>query len=273
MRDNVDNRRRSPLPPDIRHYPNGPVVARRRRPERSVRAVLRRRLTRLLGIAASCRASFLVRITPRGPPYAPPPRVVASPTATVAGLLGGRLGTVDDDDATLILRSLRSPEDFGHLFRRHQRAVTVFVRGRVPPDLVEDVVAECFVAAFRIRRRYDFNRLDAKPWLFGIAANTSRNSLRKMANASDPPHPGPPQDPIEELIAALTAQERLIAEVAPLLKRGDLLPLRMLAEGYSYEDIAAVTGRSPTALRSFVHRLRRRLNKSATNRGRRDNNR
>ena len=53
------------------------------------------------------------------------------------------------DDATVIARSLRSPECFGTIFDRHAPAIYRYIARRLGPDGADDLVAETFLAAFR----------------------------------------------------------------------------------------------------------------------------
>jgi RNA polymerase sigma-70 factor (ECF subfamily) len=77
-------------------------------------------------------------------------------------------------DAELMRRSLREPERFEAVFSRHVRAIFAFASARVGPDRAEDVTAETFAAAFRSRANFDTTASSARPWLYGIAANTLR---------------------------------------------------------------------------------------------------
>ena len=88
------------------------------------------------------------------------------------------------------------------LFQRHYRDVATYVRRRAKPDLVEDVVAETFLVAWR---RLDEVPVDARPWLLGVARKTlatqrrsgarQRSLLTKLEAAPGPRHhPGPPDD-------------------------------------------------------------------------------
>ncbi|MGH3286835.1 MAG: RNA polymerase sigma factor, partial [Streptosporangiaceae bacterium] len=75
------------------------------------------------------------------------------------------------DDAALIERSWHEPEAFAVLYDRHAAPIHRFAGRRLGDQLAGDVVGETFLAAFRRRKRYDLRRADARPWLYGIAAN------------------------------------------------------------------------------------------------------
>jgi len=56
-----------------------------------------------------------------------------------------------------------------------------------------------------------------------------------------------------------STREELVMRVASRLRQGELLPLRMLAEGHSYREIRFVVGHSARTVRSIVHRVRKRF--------------
>ena len=57
----------------------------------------------------------------------------------------------------------------------HHEQVTRFVARRVAPELVDDVVSEVFLVAWR---RLDDVPADPRPWLFGVARNVLATHLR-----------------------------------------------------------------------------------------------
>jgi DNA-directed RNA polymerase specialized sigma24 family protein len=75
------------------------------------------------------------------------------------------------DDAAVIEQSWHEPETFAELYDRYAAPIHRYVTRRLGDGAADDVVAETFLAAFRMRRRYDLSRSDARPWLYGIAAN------------------------------------------------------------------------------------------------------
>jgi len=64
---------------------------------------------------------------------------------------------------------------FTRLYRDHRADLERFVRRRLPPKQVEDVVAEAFLVAWR---RLDEAPQEERPWLFGIARNVMLASTR-----------------------------------------------------------------------------------------------
>jgi DNA-directed RNA polymerase specialized sigma24 family protein len=67
------------------------------------------------------------------------------------------------DDGTVIARSVADPEQFALVFRRHAPDIHRYVVRRLGPGAADDVIAETFLTAFRLRSRYQPDRPDARP--------------------------------------------------------------------------------------------------------------
>ena len=80
-----------------------------------------------------------------------------------------------EDDAALIERSWHDPEAFAGLYDRHAAPLHRYAARRLGVGAADDIVADTFLDAFRKRRRYDLSVSDARPWLYGIAANLIGN--------------------------------------------------------------------------------------------------
>jgi DNA-directed RNA polymerase specialized sigma24 family protein len=76
-----------------------------------------------------------------------------------------------ETDADVIKASLRDPERFALLYDRHHLMVHRYIARRLGGDAADDLMAETFLIAFKTRGRYDLTRVDARPWLYGIATN------------------------------------------------------------------------------------------------------
>jgi RNA polymerase sigma factor (sigma-70 family) len=84
---------------------------------------------------------------------------------------------ISDDEA--IAASRVSPVAFGDVFDRHWPAVRRYLVLRVGADLGEELAAEVFARAFARRHVYKDGDGDARPWLYGIAANLVRDHRRR----------------------------------------------------------------------------------------------
>ena len=167
-------------------------------------------------------------------------------------------------DAELIARSIDDPRAFMPLVQRHQRVLFGYLARRVGRDHAEDITSETFTRAFAQRHRFDTDRPDARPWLFGIATNLLRNQARSevrqlrayrrhgVEDRSFDDHAGS-----EARMDALS-QSSALAEALAELKPGDRDALLMFAwNDMSYEDIAESLDIPVGTVRSRLNRARR----------------
>ena len=81
-------------------------------------------------------------------------------------------------DGEAIRASLARPEAFEAVFDRHYRAIYRYLARRVGPDAGNELASEVFTIAFAHRRSFRPDTQDARPWLYGIAANLARRQAR-----------------------------------------------------------------------------------------------
>jgi RNA polymerase sigma-70 factor (ECF subfamily) len=161
-------------------------------------------------------------------------------------------------DAELIRRSLGDPDAFVAVFERHFDELYGYLARRLGRDAGSDLASEVFVRAYAGRVRYDLEREDARPWLYGIAANLiyrRRRSEARMLRAyarTDPPTPsenqhGEGRDPA--LAAALAGLDPREREALFLYTWADL----------DYEEIAQALAIPVGTVRSRLNRARSRI--------------
>jgi RNA polymerase sigma factor (sigma-70 family) len=173
------------------------------------------------------------------------------------------------DDAAVIQRSRHEPEQFTVLFRRHAPHIQRYVVRRLGPDAADDIVAETFLLAFRQRDRYDQERADARPWLYGIATNligrhrrAEIRQYRALARTGADQVTEPFTDRVDERVSASTAGRRIAAALARLSAelRDTLL---LVAWGdLSYDEAAAALGVPVGTVRSRLNRARSKLRRT-----------
>jgi RNA polymerase sigma-70 factor (ECF subfamily) len=162
---------------------------------------------------------------------------------------------VSDDE--LIAASLERPGQFEELFRRHRHSIATYLVRRVGAEAGEELAAEVFVRAFDGRSRYLAGDGNARPWLFGIAAQLmhdhrrrERRRLRALARLPRERQHAPELPAhVGELIAAL---RRL-----PLATRETVL-LRVWAD-LDYAEIARALDVPIGTVRSRLARAREAL--------------
>ncbi|MEB4615180.1 RNA polymerase sigma factor [Leucobacter sp. M11] len=169
-------------------------------------------------------------------------------------------------DSEIIRASWDLPGRFGELFDRHAAHVHRYAHRRAGAAAADDIVSETFLQAFDARFRYDLDRDDALPWLFGIATNVLRRYHRTEAKILR-------QEARQRSSATgtepfLRAEERSDARerVRPLLRelralsRDDRDTLLLSAWGnLSTAEIAEALGVPVGTVKSRLHRVRTRI--------------
>jgi RNA polymerase sigma-70 factor (ECF subfamily) len=161
-------------------------------------------------------------------------------------------------DAQVIERILGGDIDaYAVLMHRHQDVIYRHARGMgLDHDTSADLVQDAFVRAFdRLADCRD--GANYRSWLFSICRNMCLDQLRNVRRLSVPLSAVDHADHIEDPRAVeddLTLTLRAALERLPNALREAFL-LKHDA-GYTYEEIAELTGASPSAVKMRVHRAR-----------------
>ncbi|OLT10377.1 RNA polymerase subunit sigma-70 [Actinomadura sp. CNU-125] len=171
-------------------------------------------------------------------------------------------------DASIIARSRAEPEQFGQIFDRYYAAIHRYAAARLGPSVADDVAAETFLAAFDRRDRYDTDRPEARPWLYGIATNLisrhRRGELRHyraLARTAAPDVRGDHADRVAERVTAQTLGPDLARGLAALSKGDRDALLLVVCAQLSYAQAASALGVKVGTVGSRVNRARRKLRK------------
>ena len=166
-------------------------------------------------------------------------------------------------DAELLI--LDDPDAFAELYDRHVGQILAWSSARVG-DYAADLTAEVFAAAWQCRKRFrDEHDGTALPWLYGIAHNVFRSSLRKRrVEYGARERLGLPitfvHADFEAVDDRLSFPSAVLREVANLPdSERELLVLRLVEER-PYREIARCLQCTPVAARLRVSRSLRRLN-------------
>jgi RNA polymerase sigma-70 factor (ECF subfamily) len=172
------------------------------------------------------------------------------------------------DDAVLMRAAQSDPASFGTLFDRHFAAVYRFCERRVGRSMAEDLAGETFRRAFEARHSYDLSRPSALPWLYRIALNLVRDTLRAratedrayarlhaLAGTGLPSEDNQPARRAEARADLAVLARLLLAEPEEDV---DALFLHVW-DGLSYLDVATALGLPVGTVRSRLSRLRHRL--------------
>lgn len=172
------------------------------------------------------------------------------------------------DDAALIERSLHDPETFAALYDRHAPALHRYAARRLGPEAADDIVSGTFLDAFRRRHRYDPAVPDARPWLYGIAANLigkhTRSEVRMLRayarTGADPVRTKATEADDADSRLSCAAIKRELAQALAALTPGDRDVLLMVAwADLSHTEVATALRIPPGTVRSRLHRARTRI--------------
>jgi RNA polymerase sigma-70 factor (ECF subfamily) len=183
----------------------------------------------------------------------------------LVGQSSGRAGALMNSSDELIARARRGEDEaFRLIFDRYGRPIISFIYDMVGQrDLAEELTQETFVRAYKnLKTMRDDTKLST--WLFGIAKNVARESLRykhretskveieddRVIEISDGKLPPDRQLLDKELngvirnaLSALDEDKRLVFTLKIFQQR-------------SYEEIAEITGSSIPKLKTDLHRAR-----------------
>ena len=176
-------------------------------------------------------------------------------------------GSPPRTDHELMRASALHPEEFAEIFDRHASAIHHYLSRRVG-DLADDLLSETFLTAFRKRDSYRAERLDVRPWLYGIAGNLIRRhqraeaaryrALARSGAKADPTSAGEHEDAVDRADARRTGP-RLAAALAEL-NAGDREVLVLMAWGdLTQSEVSAALGIPMGTVRSRLHRARTRV--------------
>jgi RNA polymerase sigma-70 factor (ECF subfamily) len=175
-------------------------------------------------------------------------------------------------DADLVQQTLRGgTEAFHQLTVRYYRPVGGFILKRVQrPDLVEDLVQETFLEAFRALKEGRPPR-HFSSWLFGIAHNRCGKWLRRKRPALFNPDEAPDlvATPSEQALREEAEEQELLmthlrTQLAGLPEETRRLLELKHRDGKTCEEIAAATGRPVGTVKSLLSRTYKWLRDALT---------
>ncbi|MFG2784616.1 RNA polymerase sigma factor [Streptomyces prunicolor] len=173
----------------------------------------------------------------------------------------------DGNDAEVVARSLEQPELFALLYDRYASDIHRYAARRLGDGAADDITADTFLAAFRIRSRYDLTRANARPWLYGIAGNligkqrrTEVRALKALARTGRDPVAASWGDSwVEDTDSRIAAQGPLAGALAAL-SAGDRNVLLLVAwADLTYQEVAEALDIPVGTVRSRLNRARRKV--------------
>ena len=184
---------------------------------------------------------------------------------SLVGQLNGRAGALMNSSEELISRARTGDDEaFRLIFGRYGRPIISFIYDMVGRrDLAEELTQETFVRAYKnLKTLRDDTKLST--WLFGIAKNVARESLRYKHRETD--RVGFDDDRVLELSDGKQPPDRelldkelngVIQDALRALDEDKRLVFTLkIFQQRSYEEIAEITGFSIPKLKTDLHRAR-----------------
>jgi RNA polymerase sigma-70 factor (ECF subfamily) len=171
------------------------------------------------------------------------------------------------DEVGLVERAKQDPTAFGELYDRHFHQIYRFVYSRVrEQSAAEDVTSEVFMKALRGIGRYQHTGRPFSAWLYQIAVNAVHDRFRSARPVEDideqiaisTPGPG-----IEEVALQNDEIRRIWALVEKLPQAQRTALVLKFQEDMKIDDIAAVMGKTPGAIKLLIHRGVSKLRESS----------
>ena len=169
-------------------------------------------------------------------------------------------------DAELAARFQRDPERFTAVYDRYFDDIYRYVAGRLDVQAADDLAAETFLVAFGRRDRFDPERGNLRPWLYGIATNLVARHRRKearhyraLARAGTDRAAESHENRVVASVAAERVQPELVRALTVLSPgERDVLLLVALSQ-LSHEEVAEALGVSYGTVGSRLSRARKKL--------------
>jgi RNA polymerase sigma-70 factor (ECF subfamily) len=168
------------------------------------------------------------------------------------------------DEALIAAIRVGDKSGLALLFRRHQAALHRFCTRLVGPrGDVEDLMQNTFLAAWSNAGSYR-GQASAVAWLYGIAANLHRRSLRSTRRTKTflerlQWRPGPRPLPIDDEVSNRQLMRRLASAIDELPHDLRVVFLLCEMEGISGTDAARALGLRPGTVWRRLHDARKRL--------------
>lgn len=174
----------------------------------------------------------------------------------------------DELNASLHAAQLGDERAMADLYRALNPALLRYLRHRVP-GAAEDLVAECWLAASTALVSFEGDAADLRAWLFAVARRRVADHWRAWSRrprsapleelAEERAATPAASDPGELVVGAMSAQSAVRTLVAGLSEEQTEVVLLRVVAGLSVDQVAALLGKRPGAIRVIQHRALRAM--------------
>ncbi len=165
-----------------------------------------------------------------------------------------------DEDRTLVAAACDDTDAAGRLYDRHYDAIRDYIyHSTFDRAVTDDLTSNVFLAAFRHLRRFAWQRIPFRAWLYRIASNEVRMHYRRQKRAAAARRryngTGSEAAPPASDRPAAGEELRMLYEALRLLKAKyrTVIVLRYF-EDKAIAEISTITGRRPGTVKSQLHR-------------------
>lgn len=160
------------------------------------------------------------------------------------------------DDDLFCLAQNGDMESFNQLFRRYERKVYLYcMRVLLDEDMAHDAFQEAFMRLYEHRKSYDGRNFMV--WFFTIVRNVCLNMRRNKKQTVPFETSVANETPADVKDVALRDQVVLALNRLPIDHREAIVLYEY--DGYSYQEIADITGASIATVKIRIYRARKML--------------
>jgi RNA polymerase sigma factor (sigma-70 family) len=176
------------------------------------------------------------------------------------------MATGDEFESTLAAAQMGAEAAFATLYAEFNPRLERYFAARAP-GAGEDLASETWMGAARALGEFRGDERQFRSWLFTIAYRRLMDHWNERATNPDLMDPAAmtawvgTDDPEQSVIGAMSAQEAARRIVGCLsAEQADVVLLRLLGD-LDIDDVAAILGKRPGAIRALQHRALRKLKK------------
>jgi RNA polymerase sigma-70 factor (ECF subfamily) len=163
----------------------------------------------------------------------------------------------------------RYQRDFDALFREHYAEIVRYLAARLGSrDAAADVAAEVFLEAYKRAPLLSWRGKPVLAWLYRVASNLAADHVKRAAREVPVADVEPP--PVADDAQSVTDRDAVARALRGLPPDYQLVVHLRLVEGYAFDEVARVMGRTVGACQMLMLRAARALRDALADEGVRD---
>jgi RNA polymerase sigma-70 factor (ECF subfamily) len=152
----------------------------------------------------------------------------------------------------------RYQRDFDALFREHYAEIVRYLAARLGSrDAAADVAAEVFLEAYKRAPLLSWRGKPVLAWLYRVASNMAADHVKRAAREFPVAEVG--EAPVPDETSSVTERDAVARALRGLPADYQLVVHLRLVEGYAFDEVARVMGRTVGACQMLMLRAGRDL--------------